>query len=62
LILVAMAFFLMAGSGIHRNWLFWIMPLMAVSVSLRLWSSDTDQTETMARVSIATAGGSSGSP
>jgi hypothetical protein len=62
LISVAMAFLFMAGSGIHRNWLFWIIPLMAVSVSLRLWSSDTDQTQTTARVSIARAGGSSGSP
>lgn len=48
---VAMASFFMASSAIHRNWLFWILPLMAVSVSLRLWGTHIDQKESLRRIS-----------
>ena len=32
--------FLVGGPAIHRNWLFWLMPLFAVAISTRIWRDD----------------------
>ena len=32
--------FLIGGPAIHRNWLFWLTPLLAVAISTRIWRAD----------------------